>query len=51
VEELRAFGFHWYDGDSLELDDTDALDNNYELAAKHFNLRDLPKRVAEILGD
>jgi glycosyltransferase involved in cell wall biosynthesis len=51
LEELRAFGFHWYDADNVELDDTDALDHNYEVARTHFNLRDLPKRVAEILGD
>jgi glycosyltransferase involved in cell wall biosynthesis len=51
LEELRAFGFHWYDIDTIELDDRKVLEHNYEVAAAHFDLRDLPKRIAGILGD
>jgi glycosyltransferase involved in cell wall biosynthesis len=54
LEEIRAFGFEWYDADDvsdIDFDDANVLDHNYELAARHFNLRDLPAVVAEILGD
>ncbi len=52
LRELRAFGFHWYDIDSIDLDDRRALDHNYDLADRFFNLRDLPARLAPIvLGD
>ncbi|HVV35607.1 MAG TPA: hypothetical protein VHC63_03325 [Acidimicrobiales bacterium] len=51
LEELRAFGFHWYDIDTVELDDHKALEHNYEVAARHFNLRDLPQAIAEVLKD
>ena len=51
LEELRAFGFHWYDIDTVELDDHKALEHNYEIAAHHFNLRDLPRAIAEVLKD
>ena len=51
LEELRAFGFHWYDIDTVDLDDDKALEHNYEIAARHFNLRELPRVIAEILED
>jgi hypothetical protein len=51
LEELRAFGFHWYDVDTIELGDDKALEHNYEIAARHFNLRDLPQAIAPILED
>lgn len=52
LRELRAFGFHWYDVDSIELDDAKALDHNYDVAERHFNLRDLPALIRPIvLGD
>jgi glycosyltransferase involved in cell wall biosynthesis len=51
LEELRAFGFHWYDTDTVELDDAKALEHNYEIAARHFNVRDLPQVLAPILKD
>ena len=51
LEELRAFGFEWYDADNLTLGDAIALEHNYEIARAHFDLRDLPARLAEILGD
>ncbi|MDP1793749.1 MAG: hypothetical protein Q8K63_06380 [Acidimicrobiales bacterium] len=52
LRELRAFGFHWYDVDSIVLDDHKALAHNYDLADRHFNLRDLPSRLKPIvLGD
>jgi glycosyltransferase involved in cell wall biosynthesis len=51
LEELRAFGFHWYGVDTVELGDEKALEHNYEIAARHFNLRDLPRAIADILKD
>lgn len=52
LRELRAFGFEWYDVDNVVLDDTAALDHNYEIARRHFNLRDLPALLEPIvLGD
>ena len=51
LEELRAFGFHWYREDDVELDDHKALDHNYEIAARHFNLRELPRVLEPILKD
>ncbi|HUR78040.1 MAG TPA: glycosyltransferase family 4 protein [Acidimicrobiales bacterium] len=51
LEEIRAFGFRWYDIESVDLDDHKALQHNYEVAAAHFDLRDLPHRVSQILGD
>jgi glycosyltransferase involved in cell wall biosynthesis len=51
LEELRAFGFHWYDYDTVELGDEKVLEHNYEIAARHFNLRDLPRAIRRILED
>ena len=50
LDELLAFGFEWYDGDSVELDDSSSLDRNYEIARANFNLRDLPDKLASLLG-
>ncbi|MEY2468409.1 MAG: mannosylglucosylglycerate synthase [Actinomycetota bacterium] len=50
LEELRAFGFEWYDAENLTLGDATALEHNYEVARAHFDLRDLPVRLAEMLG-
>lgn len=51
LEEIRAFGFRWYDIDHIELDDHKALQHNFEVAAAYFDVRDLPSRISEILGD
>lgn len=52
LRELKAFGFEWYDIDHIELNDNAALDHNYDLAKRHFNLRDLPALIKPIvLGD
>lgn len=54
LRELRAFGFRWYQSDTVTVDDladAAALAHNYDLAATHFNLQNLPKVVAAVLGD
>ena len=51
LDELRAFGFAWYDESNIELGDDKALERNYDIAVANFDLRDLPKRIAEVLGD
>jgi glycosyltransferase involved in cell wall biosynthesis len=51
LEELRAFGFHWYDFDTIELGDAKAMEHNYEIAAQHFNLRNLPRELEAVLKD
>jgi glycosyltransferase involved in cell wall biosynthesis len=55
--ELTAFGFRWFestDPDPLAdwLDDPDAglLEHNQQIAARHFNVGDLPARLSEVLG-
>ncbi|MEY2425484.1 MAG: mannosylglucosylglycerate synthase [Actinomycetota bacterium] len=50
LDELRGFGFEWYGTDDVVLDDTDALERNYEIARANFNLRDLPGELASVLG-
>jgi mannosylglucosylglycerate synthase len=50
LDELRAFGFEWYDVDNVVLGDLDALEHNYEIARANFNLRDLPDKLASVLG-
>jgi glycosyltransferase involved in cell wall biosynthesis len=56
--ELAAFGFRWFglsDTAALRdwLDDPDPalLDGNLAVAAAHFSLRDLPRKVAAVLPD
>ncbi len=52
LRELKTFGFEWYSLDHIELDDQAALDHNFDLADRHFNLRDLPSLIKPIvLGD
>ena len=55
--ELAAFGFRWFDSAvpaplSAWLDDPDAelVAHNHRIAARHFNLADLPERLDGLLG-
>jgi glycosyltransferase involved in cell wall biosynthesis len=54
--ELAAFGFRWFAsddpaslGDYLDRPDTELLDHNQRIAREHFNLADLPGRLARVL--
>jgi len=54
--ELAAFGFEWFDsnepgrlGDWLDHPDPDLLDHNQQIAREHFNLADLPGRLAAVI--
>jgi glycosyltransferase involved in cell wall biosynthesis len=56
ARELEAFGFRWFDaGDAAGLaafvaaPDASLLDHNADLARCHFNLRDLPAKLAAVL--
>ncbi|MEY2399385.1 MAG: mannosylglucosylglycerate synthase [Actinomycetota bacterium] len=52
LDELREFGFHWYERSNVVLDDYAALEHNAEIAERYFDLRDLPGRLRRIvLGD
>ena len=53
--ELEAYGFQWFDSrdpaplaDWLQHPDADLLDHNQAVAQSHFNLHDLPARVAAV---
>jgi len=55
--ELAAFGFEWFDAavpaplaDWLEHPDPHLIARNQRVAADHFNLADLPARLAAVLG-
>jgi mannosylglucosylglycerate synthase len=55
--ELRGFGFQWFDSDDgaglakwLEHPDQAWLDHNHAVAARHFNVRDLPERLQQLLA-
>jgi glycosyltransferase involved in cell wall biosynthesis len=55
--ELAAFGFHWFDADDpaplaawLREPDEQLLTQNQRVAAEHFNIADLPRRLARVLG-
>jgi len=57
ASELAAFGFRWFDSAvaaplSAWLDDPDAdlVAHNHRIAARHFNLADLPERLDGLLG-
>jgi mannosylglucosylglycerate synthase len=54
--ELEAFGFRWFDPMApaplarwLRQPDALLLEHNQRVAAEHFNLADLPARLAEVL--
>ena len=54
--ELAAFGFHWFDAadpaplaEWLRAPDEQLLVHNQRVAAEHFNLADLPRRLSRVL--
>ena len=56
AHELAAFGFEWFMADEpaelarwLDAPDVALLDHNLAVARQHFNLRDLPARLAAVL--
>jgi mannosylglucosylglycerate synthase len=57
ASELAAFGFRWFDcrapaelGGWLDAPATPLLDHNHEIAARYFNVADLPARIAAVLS-
>lgn len=57
LEEIRSHGFRFFTlddvaglDDYLRAPDADLLEHNLELARRHFNLLDLPARLATILA-
>jgi mannosylglucosylglycerate synthase len=54
ASELEEFGFRWFRSADevaafLDHPDPDLLVHNHEVARRHFNLADLPARIAEVL--
>ena len=49
LDELREFGFHWYGPDNVVLDDYAALEHNYEIAERYFDINDLPSRLSRLV--
>ena len=54
--ELAAFGFRWFDADDpaplaawLSEPDEQLLTDNQRVAAEHFNIADLPRRLSRVL--
>lgn len=57
ARELATFGFEWFPAadpaalaEWLDSPDSTLLDRNAAIAREHFNLADLPKRLAQVLG-
>ena len=57
AQELAAFGFRWFDSadptplsDWLVHRDPDLLDVNHAVAARHFNISDLPAQLGLVLA-
>ncbi|HEY2213961.1 MAG TPA: hypothetical protein VGH31_02805, partial [Acidimicrobiales bacterium] len=57
ASELAAFGFQWFDSDDgaalarwLRQPDRALLDHNHSVAARHFNVHDLPERLDRMLS-
>ncbi len=58
ARELRAFGFRWFPHDApgvlaawLDQPGGGLLENNHDVARRHFSRRDLPDRLARLLSD
>jgi glycosyltransferase involved in cell wall biosynthesis len=56
AHELAAFGFRWFDAEDpgplcawLDAPDDELLPHNQRVAATHFNVADLPDRLARVL--
>lgn len=56
LQEIRSFGFHFFDLDDVDhIDsflnnpDIELFERNHALARRHFNLDDLPRRLATLL--
>jgi glycosyltransferase involved in cell wall biosynthesis len=54
--ELSAFGFRWFDcaaraplADWLDHPDSELLEHNHRIATAHFNVADLPGRLAPVI--